>query len=112
MVLDSLAALGRRGMHVCGAFGRAGLMLFGALVGRPQPTKQFPLLLRQLYSVGVQSLLIIIVSGLFIGMVLALQGYIISALKPALVRWWRYRCSVSLGRWLRPCCLLAARARR
>lgn len=77
MVLDSLAALGRRGMHVCGAFGRAGLMLFGALVGRPQPAKQFPLLLRQLYSVGVQSLLIIIVSGLFIGMVLALQGYII-----------------------------------
>jgi len=33
------------------------------------------LLVRQLYSVGVLSLPIIIVSGVFIGMVLALQGY-------------------------------------
>ncbi|MGL4828680.1 MAG: lipid asymmetry maintenance ABC transporter permease subunit MlaE, partial [Vibrio sp.] len=35
------------------------------------------LLVRQLYSIGVQSLAIIIVSGLFIGMVLSLQGYVI-----------------------------------
>ncbi len=33
------------------------------------------LLVKQLYSVGVLSLAIIVVSGLFIGMVLALQGY-------------------------------------
>ncbi|HBK7960700.1 TPA: lipid asymmetry maintenance ABC transporter permease subunit MlaE, partial [Vibrio cholerae] len=58
-------------------FGRASLMLFGALVGRPQPIRHFPLLVRQLYSIGVQSLAIIIVSGLFIGMVLSLQGYVI-----------------------------------
>ncbi|MCX9564303.1 lipid asymmetry maintenance ABC transporter permease subunit MlaE, partial [Vibrio cholerae] len=56
---------------------RASLMLFGALVGRPQPVRHFPLLVRQLYSIGVQSLAIIIVSGLFIGMVLSLQGYVI-----------------------------------
>lgn len=37
----------------------------------------FPSLVRQLYSIGVQSLAIIIVSGLFIGMVLSLQGYVI-----------------------------------
>lgn len=33
------------------------------------------LLLQQLYFVGVYSLLIIVISGLFIGMVLALEGY-------------------------------------
>ncbi|MGL5006224.1 MAG: lipid asymmetry maintenance ABC transporter permease subunit MlaE [Plesiomonas sp.] len=77
MLLDMLASFGRNGLQTCATFGRAGIMLAGALIGRPQPRKQFPLLLRQLYSIGVQSLLIILVSGLFIGMVLALQGYII-----------------------------------
>jgi phospholipid/cholesterol/gamma-HCH transport system permease protein len=36
-----------------------------------------PLLLKQIYSVGVLSLVIVVVSGLFIGMVLGLQGYTI-----------------------------------
>ena len=53
------------------------------LVGKPQPLKMFPLLIRQLYVVGVQSMLIILISGLFIGMVLGLQGYTI------LVDFWR-----------------------
>ncbi|STT82206.1 ABC transporter [Klebsiella pneumoniae] len=39
--------------------------------------KHAPLLVRQLYNVGVLSMLIIIVSGLFIGMVLGLQGYLV-----------------------------------
>jgi phospholipid/cholesterol/gamma-HCH transport system permease protein len=69
--------LGRSGINTSASFGRAGLMLFNALIGRPEPGKQWPLLLKQLYSVGVQSLLIIMVSGLFIGMVLGLQGYIV-----------------------------------
>ncbi|RYC25726.1 lipid asymmetry maintenance ABC transporter permease subunit MlaE [Yersinia pseudotuberculosis] len=77
MLVKSLASLGRRGINVCASFGRAGLMLFNALVGRPEPRKQWPLLIKQLYSVGVQSLLIIVVSGLFIGMVLGLQGFLI-----------------------------------
>ncbi|ATA20503.1 phospholipid/cholesterol/gamma-HCH transport system permease protein [Gibbsiella quercinecans] len=77
MLLQALAALGRRGIHTSTTFGRAGLMLFGALVGRPEPRKQWPLLIKQLYNVGVQSLLIIMVSGLFIGMVLGLQGYLV-----------------------------------
>lgn len=50
-------------------------MLFNALVGKPEFRKHAPLLVRQLYNVGVLSMLIIIVSGLFIGMVLGLQGY-------------------------------------
>jgi len=47
------------------------------LLAWPQPGNSFPLLVKQLYSVGVKSLLIIVVSGLFIGMVLGLQGYTI-----------------------------------
>lgn len=58
------------------ATGRAGLMLFGALFAMPT-LKNIPLTIRQVYVVGVQSLLIIVVSGLFIGMVMALQGYTI-----------------------------------
>ncbi|MGV3346509.1 lipid asymmetry maintenance ABC transporter permease subunit MlaE [Enterobacteriaceae bacterium LUAb1] len=72
-----IRALGRRGIDTCLAFGRAGLILFHALVGKPEFRKHFPLLVKQLYSTGVLSLLIIIVSGLFIGMVLGLQGYLV-----------------------------------
>ncbi|AMG02890.2 lipid asymmetry maintenance ABC transporter permease subunit MlaE [Vibrio mimicus] len=72
-----VSSIGKRTLSVSETFGRASLMLFGALVGRPQPIRNFPLLVRQLYSIGVQSLAIIMVSGLFIGMVLSLQGYVI-----------------------------------
>ena len=72
-----LPPTGRRTLNVFESFGRASLMLFGALASRPQPIKNLPLLIKQLYSVGVQSLIIIVLSGLFIGMVLSLQGYII-----------------------------------
>lgn len=77
MLLNALASLGRRGIDTCAAFGRAGLMLFNAVVGKPAFGKHFPQLIRQLYNVGVLSMLIIIVSGLFIGMVLGLQGYLV-----------------------------------
>ena len=77
MLLQGLASLGRRCIDTSASFGRAGLMLFNALVGQPEPRKQWQLLLKQMYSIGVQSLLIIMVSGLFIGMVLGLQGYIV-----------------------------------
>ena len=58
------------------AVGRAGVMLFGALIAVPR-LKNIPLTVKQVNVVGVQSLLIILVSGLFIGMVIALQGYTI-----------------------------------
>ncbi|HAE76397.1 lipid asymmetry maintenance ABC transporter permease subunit MlaE [Morganella morganii] len=77
MLTQVLAALGRRALATCASFGRSGYMLFRALFGKPQFARQWPLLRKQLYSVGVQSLLIISVSGLFIGMVLALQGYLV-----------------------------------
>ena len=77
MFLNALALLGRQGIQTCASFGRAGLMLFHALAGKPHFRKHAPLLIKQLYSVGVMSLLIILVSGLFIGMVLGLQGFLV-----------------------------------
>lgn len=76
-VLDWLAGLGHRGLSVLASLGRSGVFLWRALVGVPRPSVGFPLLVRQLYSVGVLSLAIVVVSGLFIGMVLGLQGYTI-----------------------------------
>lgn len=75
MIVDKLQQLGQQSIAKIQGMGRATIMLFGALVAWPTPRKSFPLLLKQLYVVGVLSLLIILVSGLFIGMVLALQGY-------------------------------------
>ena len=74
MLLNALASLGHRGIKTLRTFGRAGLMLFNAVVGKPEFRKHAPLLIRQLYNVGVLSMLIIIVSGVFIGMVLGVAG--------------------------------------
>lgn len=63
MLFNALAALGHRGIKTTATFGRAGLMLFNAVVGKPEFRKHAPLLVRQLYNVGVLSMLIIIVSG-------------------------------------------------
>ncbi|WP_193016749.1 lipid asymmetry maintenance ABC transporter permease subunit MlaE [Proteus sp. FME41] len=76
-MVNLLARIGARALAIFATFGRAGIMLFRALVGKPEFRKQWPLLMKQLYNVGVQSLLIIMVSGLFIGMVLGLQGYLV-----------------------------------
>ncbi|WP_220720248.1 lipid asymmetry maintenance ABC transporter permease subunit MlaE [Agarivorans litoreus] len=73
-MIDAIAALGRNTLLRLGALGRASLMLWHALLCLP--SKQLLKdTIRQIYVVGVQSLPIIVVSGLFIGMVLALQGY-------------------------------------
>jgi len=70
-----IAALGRTGLTISENMGRAGIFLVRTLIRRPRPIRSFPLLISELYNVGVLSLVIIMVSGLFIGMVLALQGY-------------------------------------
>ncbi|AQZ93433.1 lipid asymmetry maintenance ABC transporter permease subunit MlaE [Halopseudomonas phragmitis] len=74
-MIDRVALIGRSGLDVLAATGRSGVFLFNALVGRSRFGNGFQLLVKQLYAVGVLSLAIIVVSGLFIGMVLALQGY-------------------------------------
>ncbi|AKD39866.1 lipid asymmetry maintenance ABC transporter permease subunit MlaE [Pasteurella multocida] len=76
-MIQFISELGHHAISSCRAIGRAGFMLFGALIGKPQWHKHTPLLIKQLHVLGVQSLLIIMLSGLFIGMVLGLQGYVV-----------------------------------
>ncbi|WP_189637749.1 lipid asymmetry maintenance ABC transporter permease subunit MlaE [Thalassotalea sp. HSM 43] len=76
-MIEQIVNLGRSTIAMVAGLGRALLMLLSALLHWPNVRKGWPLLAKQLYSVGVLSLLIIIVSGTFIGMVIALQGYTI-----------------------------------
>jgi len=55
--------------------GRGSLFLMKVLAGIPQLFLRFRLVVQQLHSVGVQTLMITLVAGLFVGMVLALQLY-------------------------------------
>lgn len=74
-MLNKLQTLGRQGLRFCNNLGRAGLFLLRTLIRQPRPIKTFPLLLEQIYSVGVLSFTIMALSALFIGMVVGLQGY-------------------------------------
>lgn len=67
--------LGCMGLQFCEHIGLSGLFLLRTIFRRPRVIKLFPLIIEQIYCVGVLSVIIIVVSGLFIGMVLALQGY-------------------------------------
>lgn len=79
MLLDSLARLGRGGLGALERFGRAHRLLAGILLGTGEILRRPRLLIAQVYNVGVLSVLIIGVSGLFVGMVLALQGHYVLA---------------------------------
>ncbi len=76
-LINYVEKIGAGAIKFCRSWGRATLMFCGAVFYKPQPLKTFPLLVKQLHSIGVQSLAIIVVSGLFIGMVLSLQGFVI-----------------------------------
>jgi len=73
--MSFIQSLGRGGINILRQYGKAGLLLFQVIFKLPNIRKNFPLVMQQIYAEGVLSLVIIIVSGLFIGMVLALQGY-------------------------------------
>lgn len=75
-VLRRIAALGRTTLDAVDALGRAGMIL--VLSSLTVPSREgWRLWLRQMHFVGVMSLAIVLVSGMFIGMVLGLQGYTI-----------------------------------
>lgn len=70
-----LQGLGARTLDGLARLGRAGLFLTRLLAAVPAQFLTPRRLARQVFSVGVMSLVIILVSGLFVGMVLGLQGY-------------------------------------
>ena len=72
--MNAIAALGRRVIERVRGIGVATLMLLQILFSMPTWIG-VKLFIYQMYRVGVMSLLIIVVSGLFIGAVLGLQMY-------------------------------------
>ncbi|HCO61342.1 MAG TPA: lipid asymmetry maintenance ABC transporter permease subunit MlaE [Porticoccaceae bacterium] len=67
--------LGQQGLMAVARLGRRFMFLLSTLAGCAGLIRRFHLLIKQLYSVGVLTLVIIVVAGLFVGMVLGLQGY-------------------------------------
>ena len=74
-MINFVERFGRLGTSFCQNLGTAGLFLFQILSRPPIHRFEREALITQLYRVGVLSLAIIVVSGVFIGMVVALQGY-------------------------------------
>jgi phospholipid/cholesterol/gamma-HCH transport system permease protein len=75
--MEFIRYLGRSTRGSFTKLGRATFFLLHTITGILDILPRPRLLLNQLYSVGVLSFLIISISGLFVGMVLGLQGYYI-----------------------------------
>lgn len=74
-VLRPLALLGRRVNDRIARVGFASRFFVAILLNSGISFRRFHLTVREIYASGVLSLIIILVSGLFVGMVLGLQGY-------------------------------------
>ena len=75
MLKTSLEALGSRTLEGVERIGLAARFFVAILLRSGTAFGRFGLTVREIYFSGVLSLIIILVSGLFVGMVLALQGY-------------------------------------
>lgn len=71
----SIESLGQATLETIANIGRAGLFLFCIFARKPNFKKLSKDIWYQLYKIGVQSCVIVIVSAVFIGMVVGLQGY-------------------------------------
>ncbi len=76
-MLEFLENLGKTTQSSFSKLGRGSFFLLHTLTGIGAVLLRPNLLLKQMFSVGVLSFLIISISGLFVGMVLGLQGYYI-----------------------------------
>lgn len=74
-MIETIRGLGRWGFGTFERLGRGHLFLVQILAGIPSSIVRFRLVVQQLYSVGVLSVFLILIAGLFVGMVLSLQGY-------------------------------------
>lgn len=75
MLLEKLQSIGHSSLSSVQRLGRGHVFLLHVLPAMQGMLFRPSLLIRQMYSVGVQTLLIIVVAGLFVGMVIALQAY-------------------------------------
>lgn len=76
-IQDKVVYLGAVTINLLRTAGYASIMLFNSIFGVPNFIGGSRRLINQLFFVGVLSLVIMMISGLFIGMVLGLQGYTI-----------------------------------
>jgi len=76
-MMNLLARLGHTGLRTLAHLGRASMLLVAMIRGQGSLLLRPGLLIKQMYSVGVLSFLIVTISGLFVGMVLGLQGHYI-----------------------------------
>lgn len=74
-MFNKVARIGTFGVNFFVSLGASGLFLIRTIGRRPRLYKTLPLFIEQLFALGVLSLAIIVVSGLFIGMVVGLQGH-------------------------------------
>lgn len=74
-LLQPFASLGKRLNDRIWRLGYATRFFFAVLLYSGTSFRRFHLTIREIYFTGVLSLIIILVSGLFVGMVLGLQGY-------------------------------------
>tara|TARA_R110001583_G_scaffold10601_6_gene48678 strand:- start:6369 stop:7157 length:789 start_codon:yes stop_codon:yes gene_type:complete len=72
--IQCLQNIGIYTLDIIQSVGQSALMFYRTLFTKPHP-KLFSLFVTQVYHLGILSLPIIVTAGLFIGMVLSLQGY-------------------------------------
>ncbi len=70
-----ISGLGRRVISGVGRLGRATLFLVRLAPALGMAAGRVRLIIQQIYMTGVLTLVIVLVSGAFVGMILALQGY-------------------------------------
>ena len=73
--MNILRAVGRSSINGVHRLGRRGVFLYTTLGAVARALRRWSLVVRQLYMAGVMTLLITVVAGVFVGMVLSLQGY-------------------------------------
>ena len=74
-IAKSLRAVGHRAVNVVWRVGLASRFLFLTLMQSGMSFRRFNLVVKELFASGVMSLIIIGVAGMFVGMVLGLQGF-------------------------------------
>ena len=73
--MEAFAWLGRHVLRWLGVLGRGTIFLANVLAGIPGAAARGRELVRQIARIGAGSMVLIVVSGAFVGMVLGLQGY-------------------------------------
>jgi phospholipid/cholesterol/gamma-HCH transport system permease protein len=74
-VVQTVRTIGHRSINAVWRIGMATRFFFLTLAYSGNSFRRFHLIIKELFSTGVMSLIIIVVAGLFVGMVLGLQGY-------------------------------------